>query len=139
MSHAEFEAKVAAHEFLEHAKVFNHDYGTSKEYVEQQREKGRHVFLVIDTQGAMHLKKKNFEAVYIFLSPPSLVELRERLINRKTDSEESIEQRLSRAKEEMAMAVHYDYQIVNKNLHVAYEVLRSIVIAEEHRTSHLKN
>ena len=113
--------------------MFDHYYGTSREYVKKQQESGKHVFLVIDTQGAMLLKKRKYEAVYIFLSPPSIGDLRERLLNRKTDTEESIEKRLSWAKEEMAMAVYYDYEIVNKNLQIAYDVLRSIVIAEEHK------
>lgn len=130
----EFEDKIKKGDFLEYAKVFDNYYGTSKEFVLAQQEKGKHVILVIDTQGAMQLKGK-IPAVFVFVSPPSLQELRERLFKRQTESMEHIEQRLSWAKNEMSMAVHYDYHIVNENLHTAYEVLRSILIAEEHRTA----
>lgn len=129
----EFEEKIRSGDFLECAKVFNHYYGTSKQYVLSQQEMGKHVMLVIDTQGAMQLKNKGFPAIFIFVSPPSLSELRERLFKRKTEHPELIEQRLSWAIEELNMAIHYDYHIVNDNLHRAYDILRSILIAEEHK------
>jgi guanylate kinase len=132
LSREEFEAKKSAGDFLEHAQVFSYAYATSKEFVTQQLNKGKHVVLVIDTQGAMQIKGK-IPAIFIFVSPPSLQELRERLFKRQTETPESIEERLSWAKKEMEMAKHYDYQILNDNLHTAYDVLRSIVIAEEHR------
>lgn len=137
MDVATFEAKIAAGDFLEHAQVFGSYYGTSKEYVQQQQEKGKHVFLVIDTQGALQLKGK-LNAIFVFISPPSLQELRERLFKRKTENLEMIEQRLSWAKQEMALAPKYDYNIINDNLHHAYDILRSIVIAEEHRVRKAK-
>ncbi len=129
----EFEAKKDAGDFLEYAEVFEHSYGTSREYVEKQQATGKHVFLVIDTQGAMQLKEKQFPAIYVFLSPPSIEELKERLCKRQTETHEVIEKRLSWAEEEMEMARHYDYHIVNDDLDNAYTILRSIVIAEEHR------
>lgn len=128
-----FDSKVRSGDFLEHAEVFGQRYGTSSTFVLAQQNSGRHVFLVIDTQGAMQLREKQFQAVYIFLSPPSLHELRERLIRRKTESAELIEQRLAWARREMQMAPRYDYQIINAELSLAYDVLRSIVIAEEHK------
>jgi guanylate kinase len=133
LSEAEFEKRIKQGDFLEHAKVFGHYYGTSKEFVLSEQEKGKHVFLVIDTQGAMELKKKHFPCIFIFISPPSLEELRERLIKRKTETEETLQRRLSWAEQEITMAPHYDYHIVNENLGFAYDILRSIVIAEEHR------
>jgi len=90
--------------------------------------------LVIDTQGAMQIKKNGLPAVFIFISPPSLLVLKERLFKRKTESAAVIEQRLSWAKDEMALAPQYDYHIVNDNLENAYQILRSIIISEEHRT-----
>ncbi len=126
----EFEAKKDAGDFLEYAEVFEHSYGTSREYVEKQQATGKHVFLVIDTQGAMQLKEKQFPAIYVFLSPPSIEELKERLCKRQTETHEVIEKRLSWAEEEMEMARHYDYHIVNDDLDNAYTILRSIVIAE---------
>jgi len=133
LSKEEFEEKIRQGDFLEHAEVFGYHYGTSRAFVLKQQEMGHHVFLVIDTQGAMQLKMKAFPALYIFLSPPSLAELKERLIKRKTESMEVIEKRLSWADEEMAMMASYDYHIVNDSLNQAYAILRSIVIAEEHR------
>ena len=133
LSKAEFEGKIRQGDFLEYAEVFGYYYGTSQAYVLKEQEMGKHVFLIIDTQGAMQLKKKQFPAVYIFLSPPSLEELKERLVKRKTESDEAIEKRLSWAKAELAMLPQYDYHIVNDNLTLAYTILRSIVIAEEHR------
>jgi guanylate kinase len=133
LSKKEFEEKVGQGDFLEYAEVFGYHYGTSRSHVFEQQEMGKHVFLVIDTQGAMQLKKKRFPAVYIFLSPPSLEELERRLVKRKTENMETIEKRLSWAKAEIEMMEKYDYHIVNDHLNQAYIVLRSIVIAEEHR------
>lgn len=132
ISDEEFKAKIQAGEFLEYAKVFDHYYGTSKKVIDEECHKGHHVLLVIDTQGAMQLKKK-LDGVFVFISPPSLEELARRLKSRKTESEEAIQKRLSWAEKEMEMAKHYDYHIVNLHLKNAYDVLRSIVVAEEHR------
>ena len=133
LSAQEFEGKIRQGDFLEYAEVFGYYYGTSRTFVLKQQEMGKHVFLVIDTQGAVQLKKNHFPAVYVFLSPPSLEELRERLVKRKTEDSETIEKRLSWARAELAMLSQYNYHIVNDNLNQAYAILRSIVIAEEHR------
>src|SRR5262249_16238846 len=106
-------------------------YGTSKKWVENQLSQGKHVLLVIDTQGALYLKDK-FQASFIFIAPPSIEELRTRLTRRGTEDPEKIEKRLEWSKNEMQVAKFYDYYIVNDNLHVAYQVLKSILIAEEH-------
>lgn len=127
-----FEKKIEEREFLEYAKVFGNYYGTSRKFVEKHLKAGKHVILVIDTQGAMQLKEK-VDAIYIFIRPPNIQELKRRLHGRKTESIESAEHRLSWAEEEMELASQYNYQIVNENLHVAYDVLRSIFIAEEHK------
>lgn len=129
----EFELMIQDEDFLEYAKVFDNYYGTSKTYVETQRNLGKHVILVIDTQGALQLMDK-LKAVYVFISPPSLEELRGRLHGRKADNDESIEKRLSWAEKEIALAPRYDYHIVNDHLAVAYDALRAILIAEEHKT-----
>jgi guanylate kinase len=128
----DFEAKIKEGEFLEYAKVFGNYYGTSKRFVESHLNAGKHVVLVIDTQGALQLKEK-VDAAFIFIRPPSIAELRRRLQGRKTESDEAAEHRLSWAEGEMKLASRYDYQIVNENLKVAYDVLRSIFIAEEHK------
>jgi len=129
-----FHDLIEKSEFLEHATVFGELYGTSRSQVEKQTQSGKHVLLVIDVQGAMKLKKMKVEATFIFVKPPSLVALKQRLMSRKTDSHESIEQRLAIAQSEMEYESEYDYQIVNDNLSSAYDVLRAILIAEEHKT-----
>jgi guanylate kinase len=132
ISQEQFKKKIAMGDFLEYAEVFGNFYGTSREYVLLEQARGKHLLLVIDTQGAMQIREK-IDAIFIFLSPPSMEVLRERLYQRKTESVEEAERRLLFAKEEMAMIQHYDYCIINENLDVAYQVLRSIVIAEERR------
>lgn len=129
---AEFDSRQAAGEFLEHVELYGYRYGTSKEWIENHLAKGQHVFLVIDTQGAMYLKDK-LDAVYIFVRPPSIEELGRRLLARQTEPSEVVERRLLWAKQEMEAGMAYDYYIINDNLETAYQVLRSIVIAEEHR------
>ncbi len=128
----EFSAKIAAGDFLEHVRLYDHAYGTLRSTVEQQRNAGFHVVLVIDTQGALKLME-SVEATYIFIRPPSLAELRRRLEARSTEKGEALEHRLSEAVRELSAAIHYDYQIINDDLDVATEVMRSIFIAEEHR------
>lgn len=128
----EFLQRIAAGDFLEYVELFGHYYGTSKKFLEEQQRRGYHVILTIDTQGAMQLQSK-MEAVFIFLTPPSMEELQRRLINRKTESEESVAVRFARAEKELQLIDQYDYQIVNDNLDDAYQVLRSVLIAEEHR------
>ena len=134
ISEKEFEAKIQQGEFLEHAKVFNHYYGTSRLQVEAKQKEGKHVVLVIDTQGALQLMGSYF-ATFIFIKPPSIDELRRRLQSRRADTIEAIEERLSWAATEMSLSDRYDYTIVNQNLDVAYSVLRSILIAEEHKNA----
>lgn len=136
ISDSQFEQMIAEGDFLEYAQVFGKYYGTRKSFITQQRSLGKHVVLVIDTQGALQLMGK-LEAVFIFISPPNLEELKKRMISRKSESEESLQRRLSWAEKEIALAPRYDYQIVNNHLQTAYQVLRSILIAEEHKTSNI--
>ena len=133
LSIAGFEEKIAKDEFLEHVKLFGNYYGTRREEIDSRQASGKHVVLVIDTQGALQLKEKLPEAIFIFISPPSVEELRNRLFKRRTEDEEMIEERLDWSKNEIALARHYDYQITNDNLEISYQVLRSILIAEEHK------
>lgn len=128
----EFESKIAKNEFLEYVKLYGDYYGTSLREVEEQQRQGKYVILVIDTQGALILRKK-FLAIFVFIQPPSMEVLRTRLMHRKTESDAVIEERLKVAKKEMEAIVHYDYCITNDDLSTAYQVLRSILIAEDHR------
>jgi guanylate kinase len=133
LSLEEFQKKMKADEFLEFAQVFGDYYGTLKEEVVGFQKEGKHVILVIDTQGALEIKEKNIPAVFIFISPPSMEELRRRLFKRQTENEEKIEERLEWAKREMSVADQYDYHIVNDHLEITYQILRSIFISEEHK------
>ena len=132
ISKEEFIKRIEAGEFLEHVELYGDFYGTSRVWVEKQLEQGKHVVLVIDTQGAKLLKDK-IEVVSIFVAPPSTTELERRLILRQTESEEGIGKRLSWARKEMESQKDYDYLIINDDLSNAYQILRSILIAEEHR------
>lgn len=132
-----FEEKIKNGDFLEYEKVFGHYYGTSKEIVEKNLKEKKHVVLVIDTKGALSLKNK-VDAIYIFLSPPSIEELKKRIIKRGSISETNIEKRLEIAKEEMEVIDKYDYNVVNIDLDTSYEVLKAIFIAEEHKIKNFK-
>ena len=133
LSPDDFKKKITEDDFLEYAEVFGNLYGTSKKQIEEKTKSGKHVFLVIDTQGALSLQKMGFKAVYIFVAPPNVEALKERLHKRQTEDEGKRLERLSWAEKEMKLSVLYDFQIINCNLDVAYTVLKSIVIAEEHR------
>jgi guanylate kinase len=126
----EFEKRIQEEAFLEYAKVFNHYYGTLKETVKAIQEQGKHVFLVIDTQGALELKAK-IEGVFIFIVPPDMETLRERLQQRHTDANEEIDLRLSYAAQEMEKAQYYDHVIMNKDLQKAYQDFKALVEQKE--------
>lgn len=129
-----FKERIAAGDLLEYVQLYGHYYyGTSRHWVEEQRGKGYHVFLVIDTQGAKALRD-TFPHTSIFVAPPSLEELGKRLRERQTESSEKIAKRLAWAETEMQVRFDYDYVLVNDDLDTAYQVLRSIVIAETHRS-----
>lgn len=132
VSKEEFQKKIDDHDFLEYVTLYGQYYGTSKSWVHDKLKEGKHVVLVIDTQGAMQLMGK-LEAVYVFIEPPSLEVLKKRLMARKTESKEDLVARLDWAKHEMDFSRYYDYKVVNDDLKTAYEALRSIIIAEEHR------
>ncbi|WP_044882173.1 guanylate kinase [Neochlamydia sp. EPS4] len=128
----DFEAKIKAGEFLEYVELYGFYYGTSRVWIEEQQQKGCHIVLVIDTQGGLKLKDK-IQGTFIFLAPPSLEELRKRLLARQTESLSVIEERLSCVSREIEQGKKYDYKIINEQLDVAYEALKSIIVAEMHR------
>ncbi|MBS0622305.1 MAG: guanylate kinase [Verrucomicrobia bacterium] len=130
LSDEEFDAKIAAGDFLEWAQVFGYKYGTSKSFVEHELKRGHHVFLVIDTQGAKKIREK-IDAILIFLSAPTKAELRRRLEERKTETAAIIEQRLAWAEKEVQEIPNYDYHIVNDDLNEAYQQIAAIVALEE--------
>lgn len=131
---ARFEQLLAEDAFLEHAKVYDHYYGTPKKYVYGQLEKGEHVMLEIDIQGAMQVKKRYPQGVFIYVVPPSRDVLEKRLRGRQTDSEEVIEGRLAKAREELDWIGQYDYLIVNDDLDTAIANATAVLQAELCRT-----
>ncbi len=118
LSPEEFKAKIEADEFLEYEEVYtNRYYGTLKEQVEEQLQKGKNVIFDIDIKGGVNVKKFYGErALALFVQPPSVEELRRRLIARNTDTMEQIEERLAKAEYELSFAPQFDHIIVNDNL-----------------------
>lgn len=136
ISKEEFKRRFDGGELLESVELYGNHYGTSRLLLDALIAQGKHVFLVIDTQGALLLKQQksdDFHPISIFIRPPSLEELEQRLQRRHTESPEVIKKRLAWAKQELEAERHYDYSIVNQELPAAYQALRSILIAEEHR------
>jgi guanylate kinase len=124
----EFLDRIARDEFLEQAEVHGNHYGTLKEQVEPFREKGEGVILDIDVQGAAQVRVKCPDYVSIFLNSPSPVVLEQRLRDRKTESEQAIELRLSNASREQTYAAEYQYQVVNDDVDRAVQEIHSILV-----------
>ncbi|HHV82057.1 MAG TPA: guanylate kinase [Tepidanaerobacter syntrophicus] len=139
MNQENFEEKIEEGQFLEWAKVYNNYYGTPKEFVVEKLKEGKDVILEIDIQGAAQVKKNCPNGVFVFIAPPSLEELRKRIINRGTDNEESINLRLKSAKEEMRASFDYDYVIINDDLDKAVSKLQSVILAERCKVSRNKD
>lgn len=126
-----FEELLAQDAFLEHAKVYDHYYGTPKEYVYSMLREGNHIMLEIDIQGAMQVKEKYPQCVLMYIVPPSKSVLEERLRGRQTDSDDVIAKRLSKAKEELDWINKYDYLIINDDLDMAIKEASAVLKAEE--------
>ena len=133
MDKEDFEKIIAEDGFLEYAEVFGNYYGTPRKMVEEQLSQGNDVLLEIDVQGAMKVKEVCPEGIFIFILPPNLAELRNRLEKRGTDSQEVIEKRLSLAIEEIRQMFGYDYFVVNDDLEEAVAKVHDIVSAEHAR------
>lgn len=124
-----FKEKIQNNEFLEYEEVYtDRFYGTLKQQVENQREAGQNVVFDVDVKGGVNIKKYyGDEALSLFIQPPSVEELRKRLIGRATDSPEAIEQRLAKAEYELTFAPQFDCVIVNDDLEIAkQEALKTI-------------
>ncbi|MBJ6727706.1 guanylate kinase [Geomesophilobacter sediminis] len=132
---AEFQRMIEAQEFAEWAEVHGNLYGTSLATLNECRANGIDLILDIDCQGAQQLKGRYNGGVYIFILPPSIAELRRRLDNRSSDSEEVIERRIRNAAGEIREARWYDYIIVNDVFAVAVEQLKAVLTAEQCRSS----
>ncbi len=126
-----FEEMARNGEMLEYAEFVGNLYGTPRAPVEEKLAEGRDVILEIEVQGAMKVKKACPDAVLIFILPPSVDVLRQRLYKRKTESEEVIEERVAQAGREIGEAVNYDYAIVNDDLEKAVEDFLGVIQAEK--------
>ena len=129
----EFEKAIAQNGLLEYANVYGNYYGTPRQAVEEKRAAGIDVVLEIDVQGAMKVKEACPDAVMLFILPPSLTELRHRLVERHTDAPEVIEKRMKNAAFEIGFAKKYDYALVNADLDKALAQAKAIVQAERLR------
>jgi guanylate kinase len=129
----EFEAMLARNELLEWAEFCDNYYGTPLFAVEQAIRDGQDVILEIDIQGAMQIKKRFPQGVFIFIIPPSLDVLSERIHKRGTETEEVIQKRLATAIQELEYAEEYDYVVINDEVLAAVEKLKSILVAEKCR------
>jgi guanylate kinase len=128
----EFENKIKENDFLEYAIYNDCYYGTPKSEIEEKLNNGEDVILVIEVQGGLQIKKQIKDSVLIFLLPPSLEELENRLRNRKSDSEEMINNRLKIALKEIEISNKYDYTIINGSINNAKEKLK-LIIEEERK------
>ena len=133
VDHATFEKMVSDGEFLEYAKVFDNYYGTSKAQVKEILASGQHVILEIDWQGAQQVRKLMPETVSLFILPPSLACLRQRLTARGQDNDSVIEQRMSAAINEMSHYIEADYLIINDDFTTALAQFQALITSQHLR------
>ena len=126
----QFSTMIQDGAFLEWAEVFDHYYGTGRAWVEKKLSEGRDILADVDIEGARQIKANFPEAVLLFIVPPSLAELRRRLMARHTETEEQLHERLNRASLEIKTSNRYDYLIINDDLELAVDDLVSIMRAE---------
>ncbi|KHO62619.1 guanylate kinase [Thermoanaerobacter sp. YS13] len=138
-SEEEFEKMIENDSLLEWAKVYDHYYGTPKDFVLKNLEEGNDVVLEIDIQGALKIKEKFPEGVFIFILPPSMEELKNRIKKRGTETEEEIIKRFKSAYEELNYVSKYNYVVINDSVEEAVEKIRAIIIAEKCRVDRNKD
>lgn len=126
---------IAADELLEYAEVYGNYYGTPRQYVMDLLNAGKDVLLEIDIQGALQIKQRFPEGVFVFIVPPSLDELSARIYKRGTDSEDVIKRRMASAASELTYAAEYDYIIVNDIVEKAANKILTIMDAERYRVA----
>ena len=126
-----FDELYEAGNFIETAEVHDYKYGTSKDFIDENINKGINVFLEIDVQGFQKLQNRNIEFRSIFILPPSIEELRKRIQKRGLDSEDVIEKRMKNALKELGEAEEYDYLVINDVFEQAIEELLEIVINKD--------
>jgi guanylate kinase len=132
---ASFQKRIETGDFLEHAMFAGHHYGTSISYIQSRLQHGKHVIMDIEVQGAAQISCTGIPYVKVFILPPSLDILKERLVLRNTDTMEEIEKRLEIARYEITQLHRYDYLVINDQLENAVEEVWSIIKAEENRVA----
>ena len=131
----EFEKMIAKDELIEYARYVDNYYGTPRAYVEEQLRAGKDVILEIEIQGALKVKEKFPDTLLLFITPPTIAELRRRLVSRGTEDMEVIEGRLLRARAEAEGMDRYDYLIINDDLSTCVEEVHRIIEGEHRRSS----
>ncbi|WP_429372691.1 guanylate kinase [Paenibacillus sp. DS2015] len=129
-SREQFNDMIEQDQLLEYAEYVGNYYGTPRDFVEQTLDNGQDIILEIEVQGALKVKEKFPKGIFIFLLPPSLDELKDRITGRGTESQDTIDHRLSVAVDEINLMEHYDYAVVNDQIDHACKRIESIVIAE---------
>ncbi|AJS61390.1 guanylate kinase [Paenibacillus sp. IHBB 10380] len=129
-SREQFNDMIEHDQLLEYAEYVGNYYGTPRDFVEQTLDNGQDIILEIEVQGALKVKEKFPKGIFIFLLPPSLDELKDRITGRGTESQATIDHRLSVAVDEINLMEHYDYAVVNDQIDNACKRIESIVIAE---------
>lgn len=133
VSKEEFEQHIREGQMLEYAKYVDNYYGTPLKYINDTLDEGKDVFLEIEVNGAMQVRSKCPDGVFIFLTPPDLMELRQRLIHRGTDSMEVINKRIHKAFGEIQMMQNYDYAVVNDQVDNAVTKIKDVIRSERLR------
>lgn len=139
ISKESFQEKIKNNELLEYAEVYGNFYGTPRKEVEEKLAEGKDVILEIDIQGALNVKKNTKDGVFIFILPPSMKELKNRIVGRKSETKESLIQRFTSAYKEISYVSSYHYVIINNTVGEAYKDLQSIVRAEKLKVSRVNN
>jgi len=130
----EFEQRIKENKFLEWAEFVGQYYGTPLDKIEEQLNQGKEVVLEIEVQGALQVKHKMPDAVFIFIGPPSMKELEDRLVLRGTEERTTINQRLEKAFREIGLAHLYNYIVINDEVHNAADRIMAIIRAEHAKT-----
>ncbi|MCM3126361.1 MULTISPECIES: guanylate kinase [unclassified Paenibacillus] len=129
-SQEQFLDMIEKDQLLEHAEYVGNYYGTPRDFVEETLNSGKDIILEIEVQGALKVKEKFPEGIFVFLLPPSLDELKDRIQGRGTENQATIEHRMSVAEQEISLLQQYDYAVVNDEIDLACKRIESIIIAE---------
>ena len=135
VSKAEFEEEIANGGMLEYAQYVDNYYGTPLKYVNQTLESGQDVLLEIEVNGAMQVRSKVSDGVFIFLAPPDLHELQDRIVKRGTDYTATIKKRMLQARQEINLMTNYDYVVVNDQVDSAVNRIEQIIASEHLRVA----